>query len=106
MAHKRVTMQNLADACGLSRNTVSKVFNDRGAVPEATKKMVLQKAQEIGYLQMPYLPVQDGEAAPSPAAPKYRPDHRPHAEGLSLRHADPARLYGAPGPRRVYPDDL
>ncbi len=70
MAHKRITMQDLADACGLSRNTVSKVFNDRGAVPEATKKMVLQKAQEIGYLQTPYFPAPEGEAAPSPARPQ------------------------------------
>ena len=53
MAVKRVTMQEIADACGLSRNTVSKIFNDRGAVPEATKKLVLQKAQELGYGQIP-----------------------------------------------------
>ena len=53
MALKRVTMQDIAEACGLSRNTVSKVFNDRGAVPEATKKLVLSKAQELGYYQPP-----------------------------------------------------
>jgi LacI family transcriptional regulator len=53
MALKRVTIQDIADACGLSRNTVSKVFNGRGAVPEATKKAVLQKAQELGYYQLP-----------------------------------------------------
>jgi len=51
MALKRITMQQLADACGLSRNTVSKVFNDRGAVPEATRQTVLQKAKELGYYQ-------------------------------------------------------
>ena len=45
VALKRITMQDIADACSLSRNTVSKVFNDRGAVPEATRKLVLQKAQ-------------------------------------------------------------
>lgn len=50
---KRVTMQNIADACGLSRNTVSKVFNGRGAVPQSTKDLVLAKAQELGYLQTP-----------------------------------------------------
>ncbi|MDE7243366.1 MAG: LacI family DNA-binding transcriptional regulator [Oscillospiraceae bacterium] len=49
MVRKRVTMQQLADACGLSRNTVSKIFNDRGAVPEATRLMVMQRAQEMGY---------------------------------------------------------
>lgn len=53
MVHKRVTMQDIADACGLSRNTVSKIFNDRGMVPDATKKLVLQKAQELGYYQVP-----------------------------------------------------
>ena len=53
MALKRVTMQDIADACGLSRNTVSKVFNGRGIVPESTQKMVLAKAQELGYHQLP-----------------------------------------------------
>lgn len=56
MAHRRVTMQDIADACGLSRNTVSKIFNSRGAVPEATQRMVLQKAQELGYYQVPAIP--------------------------------------------------
>lgn len=49
---KRVTMQNIADACGLSRNTVSKIFNDRGAVPDSTREAVLSKAQELGYYQI------------------------------------------------------
>ena len=49
MALKRVTMQDIADACGLSRNTVSKVFNGRGSVPEPTKRLVLEKAQALGY---------------------------------------------------------
>ena len=49
MANKRVTMQDIADACGLSRNTVSKVFNGRGAVPPATRALILQKAGELGY---------------------------------------------------------
>ena len=52
MAIKRITMQELADACGLSRNTVSKVFNERGTVPDATKQLVLRKAEELGYLQL------------------------------------------------------
>lgn len=46
---KRITMQNIADACGLSRNTVSKIFNGRGAVPDSTREYVLAKAQELGY---------------------------------------------------------
>lgn len=52
MALKRVTIQDIADACGLSRNTVSKVFNNRGAVPESTRKTVIQTAQELGYYQL------------------------------------------------------
>lgn len=53
MAVKRVTMQDIADACGLSRNTVSKVFNGRGSVPEATKRLIFAKAQELRYNQFP-----------------------------------------------------
>lgn len=49
---KRVTMQDIADACGLSRNTVSKIFNERGGVPESTRELVLSKAQELGYRQV------------------------------------------------------
>ena len=46
-------MQDIAQACGLSRNTVSKVFNDRGAVPEETRRLVLDKARQLGYTQLP-----------------------------------------------------
>ena len=53
MARKRITMQDIADACGMSRNTVSKIFNGRGAVPEGTRKLVLDKARELGYSQSP-----------------------------------------------------
>jgi len=49
MPGKRVTMQDIADACGLSRNTVSKAFNGRGAVPAATRALILKKAEELGY---------------------------------------------------------
>lgn len=52
MALRRVTMQDIADACGLSRNTVSKIFNGRGAVPDTTRRMVLDKAQALGYHQI------------------------------------------------------
>lgn len=53
MAAKKITMQDIADACGLSRNTISKVFNDRGGVPETTRQMVLEKARQMGYRQVP-----------------------------------------------------
>ena len=64
MPAKKITMQDVADACGLSRNTVSKVFNDRGAVPEATRQMILAKARELGYSQLP-----PGAAAPGTPKP-------------------------------------
>lgn len=51
MAWKKTTMQEIADACGLSRNTVSKVFNGRGAVLDSTRQQVLAKARELGYFQ-------------------------------------------------------
>lgn len=73
MALRRVTMQDIADACGLSRNTVSKIFNGRGAVPEATRRMVLDKAQELGYRQIP-----DDEAG--------RPEPRAQNVALFTRH--------------------
>ncbi len=53
MAAKKITMQDIADACGLSRNTVSKVFNDRGNVPESTRQMVLEKARQMSYRHIP-----------------------------------------------------
>lgn len=61
---KRVTMQDIADACGLSRNTVSKIFNGRGSVPVSTKELVMTKAQELGYFQLA-----DAEQPAAPAAP-------------------------------------
>ncbi len=59
MSFKRVTMQDIADACGLSRNTVSKVFNGRGSVPPGTAELVLRKSKELGYGS----PAGDGSAA-------------------------------------------
>ena len=53
MPLRRVTIQDVADACGLSRNTVSKVFNHRGTVQEPTRQLVMKKAQELGYFQLP-----------------------------------------------------
>ena len=53
MALKRITMQDIANACGLSRNTVSKVFNGRGSVPDHTRRLVISKARELGYYQLP-----------------------------------------------------
>lgn len=45
----KITMQDIADATGYSRNTVSKVLNGHRTVPDATRKFILTKATEIGY---------------------------------------------------------
>ncbi len=44
---KRVTIQDIADALGVSRNTVSKAINNSDGLAEATREKILQKA-EIG----------------------------------------------------------
>ncbi|MBQ7372235.1 MAG: LacI family DNA-binding transcriptional regulator [Blautia sp.] len=51
----RVTIQDIADALGLSRNTVSKAINNTGILADATREKVLQKAVEMGYKQFSYL---------------------------------------------------
>lgn len=45
----KVTMQDIADALGLSRNTVSKAINNTGVIAENTKELILKKAAEMGY---------------------------------------------------------
>ena len=78
MAVRRVTMQDIADACGLSRNTVSKIFNNRGSVPQATQELVLKKAQELGYIQPP------PRREPPARRQHHRPAHQPHAPPTSI----------------------
>lgn len=50
----RVTIQDIADALGVSRNTVSKAINNTGILADATRDRVLQKAMEMGYKQFSY----------------------------------------------------
>lgn len=45
---KAVTIQSIAEALHLSRNTVSKALNGQ-YVPEKTRELVLRKAQEMNY---------------------------------------------------------
>lgn len=51
----RVTVQDIADALGISRNTVSKAINNSPGLSAATRDKVLQKAAEMGYKQFSYL---------------------------------------------------
>ena len=52
---ERVTIQDIAGALGLSRNTVSKAINNTGIVAGATREKVLKKAVEMGYKQFSYV---------------------------------------------------
>lgn len=49
----KLTMQELANAAGVSRITVWKVLNDRPGVSDAMRDAVRRKAVEIGYLPDP-----------------------------------------------------
>ena len=47
---KRVTLKDLAQATGFSVNTISRALKDREDISEQTKKLVREKANEMGYL--------------------------------------------------------
>ena len=49
--NKNAKVKDIADALGISRNTVSKVLNGR-YVPEKTRIAVLRKAEELNYKSM------------------------------------------------------
>lgn len=50
----KVTIQDIADALGISRNTVSKAINNSDGLADATRERILQKAVEMGYKQFSY----------------------------------------------------
>jgi len=50
----RVTIQDIADELGLSRNTVSKAINNTGILADTTRNKILAKAVEMGYKQFSY----------------------------------------------------
>ena len=43
---KKVTIQDIADAMGISRNTVSKAINNSDGLADSTREKILQKARE------------------------------------------------------------
>ena len=57
---KRVTIQDIADELGISRNTVSKAINNAEGIAEATREKILQKATEMGYKQFSYIRIDTG----------------------------------------------
>jgi len=60
---KKVTIQDIADELGISRNTVSKAINNADGLAEATREKILQKATEMGYKQFSYIKVYASSAA-------------------------------------------
>lgn len=62
----RVTIQDIADELGVSRNTVSKAINNTGVLADATREKVLKKAIEMGYKQFSYVNISDFELPDSP----------------------------------------
>lgn len=53
--NRKVTIQDIADELGVSRNTVSKAINNSEGLAEATRERILQKAIEMGYKQFSYM---------------------------------------------------
>ena len=60
---KKVTIQDIADELGISRNTVSKAINNADGLAEATRAKILQKAAEMGYKQFSYINILTRSAA-------------------------------------------
>ena len=58
---ERITIQDIADELGVSRNTVSKAINNTGLLAEATRQKVLKKAVEMGYKQFSYVNISNLE---------------------------------------------
>lgn len=68
---ERVTIQDIADELGVSRNTVSKAINNTGLLADATRERILQKAADMGYKQFSYLTLSNlKNGRPEPAAAK------------------------------------
>ncbi len=52
---RKVTIQDIADALGISRNTVSKAINNSEGIADSTRDRILEKAVEMGYKQFSYV---------------------------------------------------
>lgn len=55
MANDKVTIQDIADALGISRNTASKALNGTIDMPEETRNKVIKKAIEMKYKQFSFM---------------------------------------------------
>ncbi|SET12270.1 LacI family DNA-binding transcriptional regulator [Paenibacillus sp. NFR01] len=55
MAKEKVTIQDIANALGISRNTASKALNGTPGIPEETRNKVVKKAIELKYKQFSFM---------------------------------------------------
>ena len=90
----RVTMQDIADALGLSRNTVSKAINNTGVIAPGTRELILKKAVEMGYRQLAYplffpLPDLSTDTSSVSAAPAVDVDHSAGPSGQVMAGTGP-----------------
>ena len=67
---ERVTIQDIADAVGVSRNTVSKAINNTGIISDATRSIILKKAAELGYKQFSYMTLPEDNIGQKPDVQK------------------------------------
>ena len=72
---KKITIQDIADELGLSRNTVSKAINNSEGLAEATREKILQKAAEMGYKQFSYVNSLINSAIPTPSPSSDPPEY-------------------------------
>ena len=71
---KKVTLQDIADELGISRNTVSKAMNNSEGIAASTRDKILQKAVEMGYKQFSYVSsiLGSDDTASLPASQQYQ----------------------------------
>lgn len=55
MRKEKVSIQDIADSLGLSRNTVSKALNGHVSIPEVTRNKVIEKAISLKYKQFTFM---------------------------------------------------
>lgn len=55
MGKEKITIQDIADSLGISRNTASKALNHSKTIPEDTRNKVISRAIELKYKQFAYM---------------------------------------------------
>ena len=53
-----VTMQQIADACGVSRGTVDRALHDKPGIRPTVAAQIRDKAREMGYISARLMPAE------------------------------------------------